>query len=197
MNSRPTASPAYSYAPGPMDCLHFADYMNAKAPGCRRDVMPEDYRRGAKAREPTGDRPEPTGDRPELTGDRPGLMGGRRGPMGGMPGLEPELCCCSGPPPSQESTTKLKPKARLCLRVSHSSSFTSRQSVVPTTLLHSNSVRNRELREIAEIISFRSIVGPPAVIRPSDWRASPISSAGNIEHFRGASISLEACLRLL
>jgi hypothetical protein len=167
MNSRPTASPAYSYAPGPMDCFHSAGCKNARARGCKTDETPEDYRTdatpegyrtGAKAPEQMDDRPGPTGDRPEPTGGRLG------------PELEPGLCCCSGPPPSQESTTKLKPKVRLCLSVSHSSSFTSRQPVVPIMPLHSNSVRNRKLREIAEIVPL-----------PSTLRAQDSAPAGRRE----------------
>jgi len=152
MNSRPTASPAYSYAPGLMDCFHSADCKNARARDCKTDETPEDYRTDAKAPEQTGDRREPMDDRPEPTGGRLG------------PELEPGLCCCSGPPPSPESTTKLKPRAGFCLLASRSSSFTSRQSVVPIILPHSNSVRNGKLREIAEIIAPASILTAQALL---------------------------------
>ena len=78
MYSRLTASLAYSCALGPMDCLHPADYKNAKT------LEPTVDRPG-----PTGGKPEPMGDMPELTDDRLEPMGGRPGPG---PGLR--LCCC-------------------------------------------------------------------------------------------------------
>jgi hypothetical protein len=75
-----------------MDCLHPADYKNAKT------LEPTVDRPG-----PTGGKPEPMGDMPELTdgkpepmGDMPELTDDRLEPMGGRPGPGPglRLCCC-------------------------------------------------------------------------------------------------------
>ena len=122
MNSlyhRPTAHPAYSYAPGSMDpggrpgSMDLGDRPGSMDLGGRTE--PADDRT-----ELAGDRTEPEGDRPE-PGDRPG--------QGGKPVLDvtAQAGSSSGPLPQRKLTTILKRKAMYCSHAYNTSSSTSGQ----------------------------------------------------------------------